>query len=146
MLELKGLSLESADHLISAAVSSFFQHPVPNTLCRPRPCLRDLCQTFLSEARAGKVPDLLRTTFEKGVSHPWHSAPQWLHVIYRKRQQTFRAGWEMHWPPLVWNGNLQKCQKIALKAHWKADTGTTEPAPADPFQWILCCNLQHRSQ
>lgn len=91
MLELKGLSLGSADHLISAAVSSFFQHPVPNTLCRPRPCLRDLCQTFLSEARAGKVPDLLRTTFEKGVSHPRHSAPQWLHVIYRKRQQF--QGW-----------------------------------------------------
>lgn len=65
MLELKGLSLGSADHLIFAAVSSFFQHPAPNTLCRPMVCLRDLCQIFLLETQDRKVPDLLRTIFEK---------------------------------------------------------------------------------
>ena len=56
MLQLKDLSLESADHLIFATVSSVFQHPVPNALCRLRSCLRDLSQIFSSGAQAGTWP------------------------------------------------------------------------------------------
>lgn len=73
---LKGLSLGSADHLIFAGVSSFFQHPAPNGLCRPRPYLRDLSQTFSSGGQAGKVPDLLRTISEKSMNNLQSSAAQ----------------------------------------------------------------------
>lgn len=89
----------------------FFSTPCTQCpLCRPRPCLRDLSQTFSSGAQAEKVPDLLRTISEKSMNHLQSSGAQWFCLIHRKRQETFRTVLEVNRALLIWNGNIWKCQ------------------------------------
>lgn len=92
---------------------------------------------FSTGAQAGKISDLLRNNSEKSMNQLQSSAAQWFCVIQRKKQQTPRTVQETNRKFLIWNGSGQKYQNTT----WKADTGTNEPAPTDPFQWKFCSRI-----
>lgn len=108
-----------------------------STLCRPTLFLTDLCPTFQQELRQGRYLTYSETALRKARTS--FRAQQLKDFVWStgKKQQTLRTVQETNREFLVWNGSGQKCQNIT----WKADTGTNDPTPTDPFQWKFCSHI-----